>query len=358
MIGILGAYGEIGKYTTNILCKNYKDKIYLMGRNAKSAINKEEFSKNIEVLDIDIFNGEDIKKYLLKCDVLINCSGQTGLLNEAEFKYKGIYIDVNLRHSDFKTYGKSIFSCGSIPGLSGVLCDFISKEFDEINSLEFYYSGIGKFSYTSAADYLDGVLGQDFTKVDDKNQNYNILNESPNYKLMNQNSQNKAKYYPYFDEECKYVVNNLNLKNASFFTMMDGINLSKALEDIRNKYNQNRELAIKTLVNASTLDSINFGNQLNYTIEAKGYLNKEKIVKTLILESKNPSRITGEALASLVLAILENKDINLRTDDMQFFEFEDSKIIVKNLLKNNKYIQLDILDDSIENIFNFEEGEI
>lgn len=356
MIGILGAYGEIGKYATNILCKNYKDKIYLMGRNAKKSINKEEFSKNVEIIDIDIFNGEDIKKYLLKCDILINCSGKTGLLNKDEFKYKGIYIDVNLKPKDFKTYGVSIFSCGSIPGFSGVLCDFISKEFDELNGLEFYYSGRGKFSNTSAADYLDGVFDEDFSKP-----NYEediILNKNVNYKLMNQKSENEGKYYPYFDEECKYIVDNLNLKNASFFTMMDGINLSKALEDIRNKYNESRELAIKTLVNASTLDSINFGDYLNYTIEAKGYLNKEKVIKTLILESKNPSKMTGESLASLVLAILENKNINLKIDNQNFFEFEDSKIIVNNLLKNNKYIKLDILDDSIENIFNFEEGEI
>eukprot|EP00831_Metopus_contortus_P080947 TRINITY_DN8396_c0_g1_i2.p5 TRINITY_DN8396_c0_g1~~TRINITY_DN8396_c0_g1_i2.p5 ORF type:complete len:122 (+),score=49.83 TRINITY_DN8396_c0_g1_i2:586-951(+) len=76
MIGIIGAYGEIGKKVTNFLKENYNEKLLLGGRNSKQAFINEQALDNCKLMNINMDNPISVESFVKKCDVVVNCSGK------------------------------------------------------------------------------------------------------------------------------------------------------------------------------------------------------------------------------------------------------------------------------------------
>lgn len=360
MIGIIGAYGEIGKNVTNLLKENYSEKLLLGGRNVKQALSNEKGLDDCELMNIDIEDSISMEKFIKKCNVVVNCSGKNGYITKCITKYKSKYIDAGLTFNkmDYEGLETVLYGVGAIPGLSGILSKYLSLEFDMVESLEFYYKALGKFSLTAAKDYLDGIASSD-NKSMTFLQNGKLVNflgyENEINKFIVRSGVNRGKCYPFYDKETQHIVEKLNLKNGKWFSLLDGELISKILERSSYDYKINPKETIKNLSQASIIDSSINTKYAMFIIQESGFVGDEYLKKTLTLEAEDPSRLTGAVLA--MAAICVNDGI-IACGQYPLWECTHTKYAVRILKSLDKSIKLNLYNNSINELFKEQEGEI
>ena len=163
MIGILGAYGAVGIWATRFIRNNSDYRLRIGGRNIEKAPSELRSEWNdAEWTKVDVSNKKSVEQFMDGCEIILDCAklseAQTVLMDEiAEAKNTPI---LHLGIEGFKRKESEvsiIYGAGCIPGLSGLIPQYLAQRFDHVKSLEFYYGGLGAFSYTAANDFIDSL---------------------------------------------------------------------------------------------------------------------------------------------------------------------------------------------------------
>ncbi len=366
MIGIIGGYGDIGLNAAKLLSTSLKEEIRIGGRNADTLPKdiKEEF-KNTQWVQVDINNSESIKAFITGCRIIVNCTGQSGSASFSLAEYakniKSSYIDVgaNEKLKTLKNISDEvsiIYEAGSIPGLSRIVPGYLAKEFDTVEEMEFYYAALGKFTPTSAKEYLEGLFDtRNKPMMEWKNgkaQPYAI--NIPVLKTL-PFSKEELRLFPYFDKESELIAKGLNLKQGQWYMSTAGNQTIKVLEKARFNYLHNTSDVIQNLCAAAQIDCQSREPYAGFVTQMKGLFNGESTTKTLILKCDSPSQLTALAVASTVLAVSKGL---FRSGVQALGESTEVKEYIKLMTELNKALILDIQTSGINELFKEIEGEI
>lgn len=163
MIGIIGGYGNIGIEAADIIKTNSSEMIRVAGRNiSKVSQRAKELFASDKWFQIKESSSNEWKDFIKGCRLVL-CSAELG--NETvecinriagELDCPIVYLGINFPKQEAE--GKFIYGAGSIPGLSGIIPQYLAQDFDSVASIDFYYGAKGTFTYTAAKDYMDGVF--------------------------------------------------------------------------------------------------------------------------------------------------------------------------------------------------------
>lgn len=215
MIGIIGGYGNIGIEAADIIKTNSSEMIRVAGRNiSKVSQRAKELFASDKWFQIKESSSNEWKDFIKGCRLVL-CSAELG--NETvecinriagELDCPIVYLGINLPKQEAE--GKFIYGAGSIPGLSGIIPQYLAQDFDSVASIDFYYGAKGTFTYTAAKDYMDGVFNNSnrsmvmwkygkllpYVPAEVEKTNMYICNEIENMRC-----------FPYFDDESEYLNN-------------------------------------------------------------------------------------------------------------------------------------------------------
>lgn len=356
MIGILGGYGNVGIYASRFLQAFSNHALRIGGRNV-SKVNarvQTEFLK-AEWMKVDACSESEIERFFESCDCILDAS----TLSESElFQLDSIAekFGIPLVHLGIRGFHKRaskvpvLYGAGSIPGLSGLIPQYLAKNFEYISHLDFCYGGSGVFSKSAAKDYLEGIFdSSNHSMVFWKNGEVAPFHDScEKFSKINKLLGNHKKF-PYFDEESAEIAHKLNIQEGRWQMCVCGERTLKCLDSVRFRYKQNPEETIGELVRNSQLDCFGLSENAVFECKVQGILNGEEVSREIAIWGVSPSELTGECAAIATLNILENssqKEVSL----WGCCDFSDE--IFQKLISYNPHLKME-LKDSRE-----EEGEI
>lgn len=273
IVGVLGAYGGIGQSICRKLLRLADIEIKASGRRLDEAKNiLSDIWDKIQYENVDIGDEKALEEFLNDVQILINATGIDGQkereiisqCQRAEVQY------ISLGKANPLAFQKNcIFDAGSMPGLSLLIPRAMAKTMAEpVVEVDFNYCVQDSFSKNAAKDYIEGLF--------DNNKKMMVTYENGELIPFTEKSdfeipylEGKKKRYPFYDQESKSMVRDLNLKKGSWSMVLEGQRTMKALEESRAIYQENQELAIENLCKASSLDTFEHGRYSAIYVQMK-----------------------------------------------------------------------------------------
>ncbi|TWH46116.1 saccharopine dehydrogenase NADP-binding domain-containing protein [Sporomusa sp. KB1] len=318
MIGIIGAYGDVGLQAAQMLRDWGKQPLRLGGRNPRAA--KEKLCGQFpqaEWVQVDIEADRSLESFLNGCQLLVNCAGPS---HRTTARVAGVClakgcplvdagVDQNLemlRRTPQSTV--VLYAAGATPGLSGLLPRWLGNFFDRVDSLVYYTGVMDKFTDSAAEDYLAGAAGKDNKPLAAwKNGACRLAVLRRKYRVQLPCFPREVTLYPYFDAEAQVVATALSLRDGEWYIAGDGNHVPSILDEVRLQFPLDSKNAVKRLCAASELDSAGHQKYINFVMQLSGSKNGAEITRTLILQAGRPAVLTGSAVAAAGIAILEDE---------------------------------------------------
>lgn len=309
MIGIVGGTGEIGLECVNLLNNYGSEKIKIGVRNKSTTVNKKD---NLYEF-IDIKNRKSCFNFVKECDCIVNCTNirEPDIYNlmHAADKYNVKFIDVNHHNSQRRSKNDiAIYhGIGASPGLTEALPKVMANDFDQLTKLKLYYVTLGKFTLSAAKEYLR-YLKSGEVYATTVLENGNIIPYTNDDSLINfPIGSGRWIRLPYMDRRTVKVCEQLNLKNAEFYTCMKEGYTYDFLRNIRTNCTGDIDKIAEKLVKLSKIDNLNQEKYSGFILEAEGIKNGFKSNKNLIIKSPSAARLTALVVVATVLLSLESK---------------------------------------------------
>ncbi|WP_273320831.1 saccharopine dehydrogenase family protein [Vallitalea guaymasensis] len=366
-IGILGATGSVGKKAVKTLME-YTDYKLLLGSRDKNKLDKMfDVSESIkEYVQVNINNKVQLEEFCSRCNIVLNCSGPSEIILDKVALAcieQGIhYVDVSggeklydsLKNKEDIIKSKKllfIIACGVYPGLTEIYPMYIIKKyFDVVNSLKFYFTTQGKLSFSSAYDYICGILNKVGKGM--KYINRGCITSVDNNKIQEYNLPEPAgsRYcYPIINGEFERMCKNNNIDKAYFYnTFYNREDIENAMSIIKDSKRLGKDVLAKTMTGKFVGDN----NHRDFTMiymTCEGIKDNSEIEiegKILYQGAGNDiSGILGANVIEIIMDIIQNEcGVYYVADIIPADIFIDKM--------NNKGIM------SCETIKEFEEGEI
>lgn len=359
MIGILGAYGATGIWATRFIKNNSNNSLRIGGRNIDKVPQelREEW-KDAKWVKVNVSDKESIEKFINGCETILDCAKlsveQTKLMDEIA-EAKGVSV-LHLGIAGFERQESKVpifYGTGAIPGLSGLIPQYLSKKFDHVTSLEFYYGGLGAFSYTAANDFIDSLHNDDNrTMVYWKNGE--ILPFEPSANDYSEDLKSVIpinKMFPFFDGEAEAITRKLNIDEARFHMCLSGKRMIEIMNSARHQYKQNPDETIKKLCTASKLDTFGIKENTFYLCIMEGVKDNVPAKFKMTVSGLGPSPLTGVSAGAATLCLTKDAK-NCKT--ILLGESDLATPIIDSLIANEPDFSCEIKDMSAIEI----EGEI
>jgi hypothetical protein len=362
MIGILGGYGNVGLRAARVLTEWGNSRLRIGGRNPENARDhfKTQFS-DAEWVTVDIENDDSLKNFVTGCELIVNCAGPSHRLTARVARMclshgchhidAGIVKDIEKMHTPSQSTAV-FYGAGAIPGLSGLLPRWLANSFDTVENLTVYTGGLEQFTRSGAEDYLFGIL-------DEANDPLNSACSSP---ALNRRSQVTLPFFPrevslqpYCDTETEFVAKSLSLRNGEWYLAVDGYHMWTALEGITAQFYADATGAIERLCLATELDTAGRQTYLNYLVQLEGAKQGKPLTRTLVLQAKGASEITGSVAAVTGIALLEGE---LPFNAGPVAAIPDPDKVITRLSEARLISRPQVFDCSINDLLQVVEGEI
>ncbi|AGP53602.1 saccharopine dehydrogenase NADP-binding domain-containing protein [Streptomyces rapamycinicus] len=161
LIGILGAYGEVGTVAARRLAAEGRFRLRLGGRDPESARGlAAELGPVARATAVDARDERSLAAFAAGCRAVLNCSGPAYLLldrvRRAAFAQGADYVDVMDDGTAPAPAGSrtAVLSAGLVPGLSGLLPGLLAGSMARPLRFTGAYAGLGALTHTGALDYL------------------------------------------------------------------------------------------------------------------------------------------------------------------------------------------------------------
>lgn len=362
MIGIIGGYGNIGIEAADIIKTNSSEMIRVAGRNiSKVSQRAKELFASDKWFQIKESSSNEWKDFIKGCRLVL-CSAELG--NETvecinriagELDCPIVYLGINLPKQEAE--GKFIYGAGSIPGLSGIIPQYLAQDFDSVASIDFYYGAKGTFTYTAAKDYMDGVFNNSnrsmvmwkygkllpYVPAEVEKTNMYICNEIENMRC-----------FPYFDDESEYLCQKYGLSEGRWHMCISGENTLKVLERARYDYQVNKDKTLRNICRASKLDCFGTTGITKFVLTHDGYMefvvpNCETSVETPDKKEDTHEEEIEKPIVKEIMKIwkevFEIEDISIQDD---FYTLGGDSIILMRLVDEMcKTLGCDVTVDDI-----------
>jgi hypothetical protein len=366
MIGILGGYGRVGLQAASVLRDWGNASLRIGGRNPEKAREKliNEFPE-AEWVKVDIENDDSLKNFITGCELIVNCAGPSHRITVSVAKMclsNGCHHVDSGEGKDIEKMHKSphssavLYGAGAIPGLSGLLPRWLANSFDNVTNLIAYTGGLDQFTLSGAEDYLYGIIDEAKPPLSAwKDGVYSPLVLKRETGVTLPFFPNEVTLNPYFDTETEFVAKDLSLLNGEWHMAIVGEHMSAALEGISGQFYADTTGAIKRLCLASELDTAGRQTYFNFLVQLEGVKQGKSLTRTLVLQAKGASALTGAVVAVTGIALLE-KELPVSAGPVATIPNPD-KLITR--LSEAKIIKrLKVFDCSISDLLQEVEGEI
>jgi len=359
MIGILGAYGAVGIWATRFIKANSSQKLRIGGRNIEKAPSELRTEWNdAEWIKVDVSDKESVEYFMSGCESILDCAKlsetQVTLMDEIA-EVKGIPV-LHLGIAGFNKRESTVpifYGTGAIPGLSGLIPQYLAQKFDRVCSIDFYYGGLGAFSYTAANDFIDSLHNEDIrTMVYWKNGElvpYTPSSNDVSCDLKKVISINKM--FPFFDGEAEAITRKLNPDEARFHMCVSGERTVEVMNSARFQYKQDPDSTIKKLCTASKLDVFGINENTFYLCVMEGVKNNIPLKFKMTVSGLGPSPMTGVTAGAAVITLEKG---NVPKGVKLLGESNLAKPIIESLIANQPEFSCEIKDMNTTEI----EGEI
>ena len=354
MIGILGAYGAVGIWATRLIKSKSAQKIRIGGRNIEKVPSelRSEWS-DAEWVKVDVSDKESIKQFMDGCEIILDCAklseAQTTQMDEIADAKNTPVLHLGIAGFQRKESKIPIFyGTGAIPGLSGLIPQYLAKNFDHVNSLDFYYGGLGAFSYTAANDFIESLHNDEIrTMVYWKNGEIIPYIPSSNDVVEDLKSVISInKQFPFFDGEAEAITRKINPDEARFHMCVSGERTVEIMNSARFQYKQNPDETIKKLCTASKLDVFGIKENTFYLCIMEGVKNGNPLKLKMTVSGLGPSPMTGVTAGATVIALEKE---NVPGGIKLLGESDLATSIIESLIENEPDFSCEIKDmNSIE----------
>lgn len=316
MIGIIGAYGDIGVNVMRALKKLGINSLKGGGRDISKVSDslKAEF-QGIVWENVDVTSKKQLRAFAKGCEVLVNCTPSYAMSEETVEYLKGYgckYVDVGYSDNFYNAQGDSrdtvIFSAGSNPGLSMMLCRYIAKRFVKVDSIKYIFGALDVFSLGAARDYIEGISSCHSIPLSA------YRNGVKTTMAAKRQSQVDVAMFPrcvelcpFSDMETDMIMNMIGAQDGTFYTALDGKFLTKELNKIRMKYSQSPDEAVSDLMRVSKLEMTDKSSYIRFLIEVVGETEKGRESMTLYFYNESASQLTGAVAACVAFLAYQGK---------------------------------------------------
>lgn len=365
MIGILGAYGDIGYNVLKALKKLGISKVKCGGRNICKVTDKMrvEFPEAIWET-VDAVNTQQLAEFAENCNVILNCTGPSVVsskkISENALKCGCKYIDVGCCDNFYEMSDDKaktmVFASGSTPGLSFLLCRYLAGQFIEVNSIKYIFGALGIFSHGAAWDYIEGICGKNNSSLVSyrKGERTTMFAKRESQKDLPMFPR-KVELCPFADNETDLIMQSIGAKEGTFCIALDGSYLISELSKIRMKYSEQPQEAIESLIKASRLEMTDKRGYIKFLIEVEGITEKGKETKTLYFTNESSSQLTA-AVAACTATMAENGEIGIGIYPCG--KIESYEKLIQKVLEVCPEAVMELFTGSIESLLNVQEGEI
>lgn len=358
MIGVIGGYGRVGTFACKYLKENSRETLRIGGRDTSHASPgfKAEF-QNAEWQDVEAEQFKSLEAFFDGCSCILDAatlSEDSSWQMDSVAEKSGIPL-VHLGIAGFQKIPSEIpilYGAGSIPGLSGLLPQYLAEQFDSVRKLDFFYGGAGTFSRAAAKDYLEGIF---------ENSNHSMVywKDGATIACSTQDdipSEWKSRFspceaFPYFDAESRSVAEKLHLSEGRWHMCICGERTLKVLESARFRYRQNPEKTLDDLLAANRLDSFGADEKVAYLCQMEGKIRGETVSRTLSLSGISSEALTGKVSAIAAMEVLSHRQ---RGGRLLLGESSFAKAIVEKLLNAESSLKCRVQENSESLV----EGEI
>ena len=170
--GVVGGYGETGRFVVSILHKHASGGVLIGGRDARRGNGlASELGAGVEAARVDVLDAASLDEFCGRCSVVINCAGPVKALEDrvaqAAFRRRCHYIDAAgmalikermQRHDgEISDRGLSfVVSAGWMPGLTELLPGYAvavaRTRMDVLESVTSYFGDAGEWSDSALRD--------------------------------------------------------------------------------------------------------------------------------------------------------------------------------------------------------------
>lgn len=367
MIGIIGAFGNVGRQVIEVLDKSKCSYVLKCGsRNTDLDLVVSKNSK-LEIFkqQVDLYDDNSLENFIKGCRIIVNCAGPSSKTSQRVVKMceknnccfvdPGIGVEFNmLKNNNSNIVG--IYGAGATPGLSGLLPIYFDKISDyQYGEVEFYMGFLGNFTKNAALDYLEGVLNS----TDNMGIHWNNYKKETMMYTKRNNIElplfsRKVTLFPYFDEESNIVAKTMNIKSGKWFIAVDNDRISNIMKIIRNKYLKDSNEAVNTLCSVYRSEMCGRKEYINFIVEGCYKDDNTTQYKTILMSTRKPSLLTGAVLAATMIEVL-NSTINNGVQSL--VELGHANEII-NRLVDWDIVDLNIIDKDIKSLLEKEVGEI
>jgi hypothetical protein len=323
-VGILGAYGAVGRCLVRLLRERCRDTLRVGGRNRERvlALLRDELGPGDEARMVDIEDGAGLAAFCAGCDLVIHCGGPSYVIldkpGRAAAAAGAHYIDVGgdepayerLADLPFLERGlMAILSAGLMPGLSGLLPRWLAQSgFDRVRDATAYFCIRDNFSPSSARDFLlslrDGYgafasVWQDGVRI--------TRSAQPQRESELAYFPRPVMIFPFLSREAERVARELQLRQLCCYSVLEPGQMPALLAQLRTGYTADMNAASDALCRAAEFDLLGCEPHQLFVYRMEGEMRGETVTQTAIFRGYKTAAVTAAVAYTAAAAILQDK---------------------------------------------------
>ncbi len=383
-IGVLGGYGAVGRLLLERLHADGMGTLVVGGRRPQAAVAliEDRLAGAAEFAMVDLDDTAALSRFCAGCDVVVNCAGPSHRILDRVAREAiaagACYVDVGgddpayrrLAESGWSGQGNGgtmagpvptgrrvVFSAGMLPGLSGLLPRYLATQgFDEVERLMVYHGIRDRFSLAAAIDYVIGILdrgNQPLAGWRDGRPQPRALRRRTDLALPFFAEPVTA--HPYLSPEAERTAKALGLREASWYTVLDGEHLPTVLDQLPGTaYSEVDSIAARLQV-AAELDVLGRTRHATMLFQLEGKAGGRPQTRSLVLRGATAAGLVAAVGWLAVVAVLRHEaapGVHFAADVL------DSRRTVEVLAADPNIAELSVFDGALAQLTVLEEGAI
>ena len=315
-IGVLGAYGEVGRQATRQLLALGRGPLRLGGRDVAAA---QRFAEGLPAASIachavDFRERASLRRFVDGCRLVVNCAGPSHAMGDGAaleaLRAGADYVDVAgddalSRRLDPAAFASAkctaVLSCGLQPGLTGLLPRWAANHaFDEVWRLASYFGVLDQFTEVAADDYLQGAEDAVSEPLAAWRQGRRSRASTRAHRVQVPFFSAPATLLPFLDAEGERVARALRLAHGDWYMVLTGSLIQGAFDRARTL---ERRDAVAALRRASLLDLAGREPYVLMLVQLEGHRAGAPLTRTLMMRGRSNAELTGTMAALAVLSL-------------------------------------------------------
>lgn len=322
-VGIVGAYGTVGRHVVRLIRRWRIGRLRLGGRDleAVSRVASQDIDGAAEAQMVDAGDMSSLTRFCEGCRVVVNCVGPSWKISDqvakAALAVGADCVETNgeeplrRRLEDRMATWKhraALLAAGMLPGLSGILPRYLASGFDRPERLTAYVGVLDRLTRGAASDYVAGLdQSGSLAGWHDGKRKQRLLNRLVDVEVPF--FPGRVTAHPYLSSEGERLARQLRLTDVHWYNVFDGSHLVGALERLPGRTLSEREIdaASTELARAADLDVAGRTPYQLLLFQLDGRHGDRRLTRSLVLRGGNAAALTGATAAMAAGALVDDQ---------------------------------------------------